>query len=194
MTETKQNILSNAKSLFAKGGYEAVSARKLAEASDTGISSVYHFFSDKDAVLHELFHSVGSDLGQKRSLLPDTETASDMLWQRIRFQFDNIEDVVFVLKYYMHFRNRFKKTDSGFIPARAYQHIQEALARGVEAGEFEIDVSEIEQQAKMLTHATNGFLLEFYPLTPENDELDSLVSSIHQFLMRGLTLKEAAMK
>jgi hypothetical protein len=116
-----------------------------------------------------------------------------MLLDRIVFQFQHIEDVVFVLKYYLHFRPNFLKLDSGYLPSKAYLHIEEVLAVGAKNGEFTIKASEIDKEAKVIAHAINGFLLEYYPKPPKKHELDDVTDSIHKFLMRSLTNKEVTM-
>jgi len=141
-----------------------------------------------------LFRDVGLQLGEKRRQLETPSMATEQLRQRIKFQFTNIEQVIFILKYYMHFRSQFTKTDKGYIPERAYIHIREVLVKGVESGEFYALDQDVDQQAKVLTHAVNGFLIEYYPNPPKNNELDELVDVIHRFLIGSLTNKEVAMK
>lgn len=191
--QTKHTILATSKMLFAHSGYEGFSMRTLAAESGVGLSSIYHFFSDKDVLLKELFDQINTDLGTIRAALPPAHTAREMLYQRIMFQFEHIEDVVFVLKYYLHFRPEFLKLDSGYIPTKAYLHIEEVLRVGVENGEFAIEASQIEKQAKVVAHAINGFLLEYYPAPPTGAELQEVVGSIHEFIMRSLTNKEGVL-
>ena len=114
-----------------------------------------------------------------------------MLRDRILFQFKYIEDVIFILKYYLHFRTNFDKNISGYLPVKSYKHIEEVLEFGVINNEFKYDSSEIRNKAKIITHSINGFLLEYYPYPPKNDELDHLVSSTARFLMCGLTNNQA---
>lgn len=191
---TKITILNKAKSLFAINGYEGFSMRILAKESGVGLSSIYHFFNDKDEILKEIFDSTNKDLGIARAKLPNRKSAKQMLLDRIKFQFIHIEDVVFVLKYYLHFRPSFIKINSGYLPAKGYLHIEEVLEAGVSSGEFSINHSEIDKEAKVIAHAINGFLLEYYPNPPKNDELKEVTLSIHNFLIRSLTNKEVLMK
>ncbi len=191
---TKLTILKKAKSLFAINGYEGFSMRTLAKESGVGLSSIYHFFNDKDEILKEIFDSTNKELGIARAKLPSSGSAEQMLLDRIKFQFKHIEDVLFVLKYYLHFRPKFLKLDSGYLPAKGYLHIEEVLESGVHSGEFNIEHSEINKEAKVIAHAINGFLLEYFPNTPKNDELNEVTLSIHKFLMRSLTNKEVVMK
>jgi AcrR family transcriptional regulator len=191
---TKQHILKVAKRLYAVNGYEGFSMRILAKESGVGLSSIYHFFKDKDELLEDIYNATNRQLGDAREKLPKSESAEEMLLGRIKFQFEFIEDVVYVLKYYIHFRPSFLKLDTGYFPAKGYLHIEEVLEYGVYNGEFTIHASEIDKEAKVITHAINGFLLEYYPNPPEEAELEEVTSSIHNFLMRSLTNPEVRMK
>ena len=168
--------------------------RILAKESAVGLSSIYHFFKDKDEVLKEIFDSTNRELGISRAKLPKSSSAEMMLLDRVKFQFQHIESVVFVLKYYLHFRPEFLKLDSGYLPTKGYTHIQEVLEAGIKNGEFSIDATQIHQESKIIAHAINGFLLEYYPSTPNMDEMEDVTRSIHNFLMRSLTNKEVEMK
>jgi AcrR family transcriptional regulator len=166
----------------------------LAKYSGIGISSIYHFFSNKDDLLLEIFGNTNKHLGIERAKLPQCSSASEMLYQRVHFQFDNIEDVVFVLKYYLHFRSKFLKLEQGYLPAKGYLHIEEVLRYGIENNEFTIHPEDIYKESKVIAHAINGFLLEYYPETPTPDELHEVIGSIHVFLMRSLTSQGVIMK
>lgn len=192
--QTRTTILNKSKTLFAVSGYEGFSIRTLAKECNVGISSIYNFFDDKDGLLKELFDTTNRQLGIARAQLPKSSTAIVMLKKRVLFQFEHIEDVVFVLKYYLHFRPNFIRLDSGYLPNKAYLHIQEVLIKGVETAEFKIDPTEVDKKSKVIAHAINGFLLEYYPNPPKGKELNEVVNSIHQFLISSLTNKEAPMR
>lgn len=182
--ETKQRLLAETRRIFAMYGYEGLSMRTLAK--DTGISPsvVYHHFADKDALLKEMFDYYGTDLGALRAQLPQTDDPVEMMRQRVRFQLDNAESVVAILKYYLHYRANFEGVDLGYVPETAYRHITEVLRFGVEKGVFEI--ASIEDDAKVITHAINGFVLEYYPAEISSDEKEALVNTISGFLLRSL--------
>lgn len=192
--QTKDTILKTTKRLFATNGYEGFSIRILAKECNVGQSSIYHFFKDKDEILKEIFNKTNTALGVARAKLPIDVSASQMLKDRIEFQFKHIEDVVFVLKYYLHFRPEFLKLESGYIPTKAYLHIEEVLKHGVESGEFYIPRASIDKESKVIAHAINGYLLEYYPSAPDSGELSEVTDAIHSFLMRSLTNKEVLMK
>ncbi|CAN5167144.1 TetR/AcrR family transcriptional regulator [soil metagenome] len=184
-TTSKEIILKKALKIFAKDGYDGLSMRILADAIPIAPSVLYHHFTDKDALLKAMFDDLNSELGKKRAKLFKPQTASEMLKQRIIFQLDNAEAIVAVLKYYLVYRKRFPKLKTGFVPEKGYLHIEEVLNYGVQTGEFYSP--NIQEDAKVMTHAINGFLLEYYPHTPKGEEKEVLVSSIHQFLIRALT-------
>jgi len=181
---TKQTILDHTRKMFALGGYESFSIRNLADSVGISPSVLYHYFEDKDVLLKAMFESVNQNLGMKRSLLPKTKTASQMLKQRIGFQIDNQEEVVAVLKYYLAYRKEFKKFKNGYVPDKSALHIEEVLREGVSKNEF--NVKNIDDDAKVITHAINGFLLEYYPHTPKGRERKQLIDRIFNFLIRGL--------
>ena len=188
--ESKQLIISTSKRIFAESGYDGLSMRKLEEESGVGLSSIYHFFADKEVLLKAIFDQTNTELGLLRADLPKRKTSSAMLKDRIRFQFDNIESVVFVLKYFLHYRHSFEHLQRGYVPAKAYLHIEEVIIAGIKEGVFPIDQQDIAKEAKVVTHAINGFLLEYYPDPPKGRELQEVVTSLHDFIMRALTSKK----
>jgi len=187
--ESKQLIIETAKRIFAESGYDGLSMRKLELESGVGLSSIYHFFADKDVLLKEIFDITNTQLGVARAKLPQRKTADAMLKDRIKFQFDNIESVVFVLKYFLHYRHDFEHLQRGFVPAKAYLHIEEVIIAGANEGVFPIAEQDIAKEAKVVTHAINGFLLEYYPAVPKGRELSEVAGSLHSFIMRALTSK-----
>ena len=171
--------------LFARYGYGGFTMRSLAKSCDTSLSSIYHYFEDKDVLLKAVFDAINTDLGVRRAELPECETASEQLRQRIQFQFENAEQILFVLRYYLHFRRVFPKQDRGYLGEKAYRHIVEVLSRGVASGEFRLTQS-IDDEAKVIAHSINGFVLEYFPESPNRDEYEQVVDSIHLFVMRSI--------
>ena len=96
---------------------------------------------------------------------------------------------MFVLKYFLHYRHDFTHLDRGFVPAKAYLHIEEVIVAGIKEGAFPIDEQDIAKEAKVVTHAINGFLLEYYPNPPKGRELREVSDSLHDFILRALTSK-----
>lgn len=187
-------IRNTAKHLFAAQGYDGLSMRTLAAASGVGLSSIYHFFADKDVLLKDIFDRTNTELGDERKRLRHRPTAELMLKDRIAFQFDHMEDVVFVLKYYLHYRDNFVSLPGKILPAKAYLHIEEVLHKGISTGEFVLPNNRLVTQAKIITHSINGFLLEYYPEVPKGTERRELVQGLTDFVMRSLKYKEVPME
>jgi AcrR family transcriptional regulator len=187
--DTKELIQNQAKEIFALYGYDGLSMRKLAQESGIAASVIYHHYINKDQLLKETFDVTNIKLGQKRRLLPESSTAVEMLEGRIRFQLDNAADVVFVLKYYMQYRDTFEHIETGFVPKKAYLHIEEVLIKGLETGEFEL-AETVDKEAKIITHMINGFVLEYYPSKiPESEKLE-LIESVKGFILRALQRRQ----
>lgn len=186
---TRDKIIKKAKILFATQGYEGVSMRDLATSSQITLSNTYHYFPSKDLLLEEIFNLTNTSLGKKRKKLPEVQSASNMLKQRIAFQFNNAEDIVYVLKYYLVFRKKFKKSDTGFLPPKTYLHIEEVLEYGKQRGEFSVD--DIYEDAQVIAHCINGFVLEYYPYRLSAKEKEQVVNKIHRLLIKALTNHES---
>ena len=178
-------ILDAVVPLFADQGITGFSIRKLAKRLSASPSVIYYHFQNEEVLLRAMFDEINHRLGQHRALLPQLETASDTLKQRINFQLDHQQEIVAVLKYYLSFRATFPKFKNGFVPDKSALHIEEVLRLGMQTGEFVID--DLEDDAKVITHAINGFLLEYHPYIPTGQERQSLVNRIHSFLIRALT-------
>lgn len=184
---TSAIIQEHAKQLFAERGYDGLSMRTLSQTSGVGLSSIYHFYTDKDVLLKEIFDTTNTRLGIERAKLPNRKTASAALKDRIVFQFEHIQDVVFVLKYFLQYRTDFAHLYRGYVPSKAYLHIEEVLALGNQTGEYHIAAQDIAAEAKVVTHAINGFLLEYFPNPPQGTEQKEVINSLHRFISRSLT-------
>ena len=74
-SQTDTLIRLTAKQLFAKNGYDGVSMRILSKESGVGLSSIYHFFKDKDILLKEVYLETNRQLGEARAQLPSLPSA-----------------------------------------------------------------------------------------------------------------------
>lgn len=183
--ETQQHIIEAAKQIFARTGYDGLSMRRLAKEANISLSVTYHYYADKDILLKEIFDSTNTRLGRDRALLPQRSSMIEALCDRVAFQLDHMQDVVFVLKYYLHYRDTFEKNKLGFVPPKTSLHIEEVLHLGKATGELRDGIN-IEREAKVITHAINGYLLEIYPaeLTPR--EKKRLIADITAFVGRSI--------
>jgi AcrR family transcriptional regulator len=181
---SKQLILETTTKLYASSGTGTFSIRHLAHQLDIVPSVIYYHFQNEDDLLRQMFDYNSTQLGIKRAKLESPKSAKTMLKQRIEFQLDNAESIIAVLKYYLTFRSTFPKNKDGFIPDKSALHIEEVLAYGMKTGEFY--TPNIKRDAKVIAHAINGFLLEYYPYKLEPLEKKQLINNIYALLIRAL--------
>lgn len=93
--ETKRAILAAATELFAKRGFDAVSIREIAKAAGCSHTTLYIYFKDKEALLHQLSKGPLQSLAEQmeRTLadeaLPPREKLREISRQFIRFCLGN---------------------------------------------------------------------------------------------------------
>ena len=105
----KNLILKGAKKLFIEKGIEQTTIRNIADEIDYSIGTVYVYFKDKNAILHDL-HSIGfQELGgyfqELFSVEDPMERLRKMGFMYIKFALENSEmyDLMFNLKAPMEF-------------------------------------------------------------------------------------------
>lgn len=181
---TSKKIVKKVMKLMAHGGLSGVTMRSLAKEVKISPSVLYHYFPTKPLLLRAMFDETNRELGKRRSKLLTPDTAKDMLRQRIEFQFDNADLVVSVLKFYFSYRKEFPNLRTGFLPEKTYLHIKEVLEHGISTGEFKN--KDIDKQSRVIVHAINGYLLEYYPHIPKGEDRKQVISELYEFLFRGI--------
>lgn len=181
---TSKKIVKQVMKLMAHGGLSGVTMRSLAKEVQISPSVLYHYFPTKSLLLRAMFDETNRELGKRRSQLIPPKTAKNMLRQRIEFQFDNADLVVSVLKFYFSYRKEFPNLRPGFLPEKTYLHIKEVLEYGISTGEFEN--KDIDKQSRVIVHAINGYLLEYYPHIPKGEDREHVITELNEFLFRGI--------
>jgi len=181
----QETIMVASAELFASDGMINFSIRSVAKKLQIAPSLIYYYFKNEDELLLSMFHYLNRELGRKRAALPLAPDAGTRLRRQLEFQIEHQATIVAVLKYYLKFRPTFPKFKDGFLPDKSALHIEEILQYGQETGEFV--TTDIQGDAKFITHAINGYLLEYYPHQPTPTEKKSLVDQMYSFIMRGLT-------
>lgn len=182
---TDKKIISKTQSLFAHRGYDGVSMRVLADKLNISPSVIYHYFKDKDVLLRTMYEQTNRELGIQRAKLILSENVEQNLRQLLLFQFEHMQEIVAVLKYYLHFRNQFLKQLDGRLPQKAALHVEEILEHAIKGSYFK---EEVMSEVKMITHVINGFILEIYPSKMPKEEVDALVNQLSQFILRSLSI------
>lgn len=181
---TSKKIVKQVMKLMAHGGLSGVTMRSLAKKVQISPSVLYHYFPTKTLLLRAMYDETNRELGKRRSQLIPPKTAKNMLRQRIEFQFDNADLVVSVLKFYFSYRKEFPNLRPGFLPEKTYLHIKEVLEYGISTGEFEN--KDIDKQSRVIVHAINGYLLEYYPHIPKGEDREHVITELNEFLFRGI--------
>lgn len=182
---TQEKIIGVATQEVAKNGCEGMKIRSLSHKVGVAPSVLYYHFSNKQELLDTMYTKTDTSLGVARSLLPQAHSFPSALIQRIHFQFDHAEEIMAVLKYYMYFRKNFQKNERGYLPEKTYLHIEEILAESEKNGEYSFPHRA--EDAKIIVHAINGFLFEYYPEKIAGKEKSALVDTIQSFILRSLS-------
>lgn len=186
MKNTRQKILFSTQKLFALAGPEGISMRTIAKETGLAVSVIYHYFETKEQLFLEMYLQANQQLGTERAKLKPLPTFEQQLKQRIEFQFQCAQPIIAVLKYYLTFRSQFEKNERGHLPEKTYLHIEEILLEAVESGYFTHRLP-IEQESKVIVHAINGFVLEYFPATINKREQKDMIELITSFIMRALS-------
>lgn len=185
-TDTRKKVLNTVRTIFAHFGPAGVSMRTLGEKVGVAQSVLYYYFPNKSTLLKAMFDETNTELGKLRAELPPSNDFHTLLKQRIGFQFDHAESVTAILKYYLYKRKTFPKNkDGGFVPDKAALHIEEILQLAKKQ-KILAPYAPIGKTAKIVTHAINGFVLEYFPHKLTNNERQKLIQDIARFLYPAL--------
>lgn len=188
--DTDEKILQDTTRLVALYGCEGISMRRVGQAVPIVQSVIYHYYPNKDQLLKAMYERANHLLGQSRANLPVSKTAVDKLRQLVIFQIDHAELIIAVLKYYLAYRDQFAQEGSGTLPEKATLHVEEVLKFGQKTGEWR--VSDVAAQSKVIAHAINGYLLEYYPHLPTGQIKKDLVDAIVQFTNSAFSSRSKA--
>ncbi len=186
---TKESIILHTIPILASEGYTGTSMRKVAGAMSREPSIIYAHFVDKESLLRETRQYINRALDESQ-LYSAGADASTLLRETIHFQFENREMIVALLQYFMASRQDFGQIDGGYVPARAYKHMESVIRQGIAEGVFHSKF--IAFDAKASTHLVNGFLMEYFDRQMNNDILDVVVERLARYIERGLMHKVEA--
>ena len=85
--ETKKSILAAAGSLFASRGYDTVTMREIAKEANCSHTTIYIYFKDKEALLHQLSMPPLLSLMERIETLLDQEALPDDKLKAISLDF-----------------------------------------------------------------------------------------------------------
>ena len=115
--ELRALILNGAKKLFIENGIEQTTIRNIADGIGYSIGTVYVYFKDKNAILHELhtlgFIQLGGEMRVLLSVAEPMERLAAIGRVYVRFAVDNPDmyDLMFNMKAPMEFLNRINEEE-----------------------------------------------------------------------------------
>lgn len=137
----KSLILKGAKKLFLERGIEQTTIRNIADEIDYSVGTVYVYFKDKNAILHDL-HSIGfqelSGYFKELFAMEDPmERLQKMGFMYIKFALENPEmyDLMFNLKAPMEFleKSENENWDEG---ADTFNYVKKTIEECINKGHF----------------------------------------------------------
>lgn len=138
----KSLILKGAKKLFLERGIEQTTIRNIADEIDYSVGTVYVYFKDKNAILHDL-HSIGfqelSGYFKELFAIEDPmERLTKMGFMYIKFALENAEmyDLMFNLKAPMEFleKSENENWDEG---VNTFNYVKKTIEECMSKGHFE---------------------------------------------------------
>ncbi|PJJ08356.1 TetR family transcriptional regulator [Flavobacterium sp. 1] len=137
----KALILKGAKKLFLEKGIEQTTIRNIADEIDYSVGTVYVYFKDKNAILHDL-HSIGFEelsgyFKELFTLEDPMERIRKMGFMYIKFALENPEmyDLMFNLKAPMEFleKSENENWDEG---ANTFNYVKKTIEECINKGHF----------------------------------------------------------
>lgn len=135
-------ILQGAKKLFLERGIEQTTIRNIADEIDYSVGTVYVYFKDKNAILHDL-HSIGfQELGgyftELFSIKDPMERLRKMGFTYLKFAMENSEmyDLMFIVKAPMEFIESSEK-EAWNEGANTFNALKKTVEECMNKGHFE---------------------------------------------------------
>ena len=138
----KMLILKGAKKLFLERGIEQTTIRNIADEIDYSVGTVYVYFKDKNAILHDL-HSIGfQELGgyftELFTIKDPMERLRKMGFTYLKFAMENSEmyDLMFIVKAPMEFIESTEK-EAWNEGADTFNALKKTVQECMDEGHFE---------------------------------------------------------
>jgi len=188
----RQEILDAARELFAKEGYESVSMRKIAEKIEYSPTTIYLYFQDKEALIHEIceqtFTRLSSQIEKEMAVGGDpVKMLKQGLHTYIQFGLENPDH--YRVTFLMKFESRVKKDMENSAGGRTFGCLVDAVTRCVKAGKFRnADVMAVSQSIWSCIHGFVALQITHGECFPwiDRDELQHLVvdNTVRGFLKK----------
>lgn len=140
----REEILFHAAKLFSERGVAGTTVRDIADEVGILSGSLYHYFGSKDAIVFEIVIAFVDDLNERyEAAMVPGETGRERLDHMVAVSFEAAADHPFATEIYQNESALSSQpADSPISTAvrRAHNYWAEAIAFGVESGEFRTDI------------------------------------------------------
>ena len=144
-TTRRSEILAKAASLYAEQGIAATTVREIAEAVGILSGSLYHHFTSKEEMVHEIIAAYLEDLHDRyRAVADANDEPLACLRALIRTSFESLEEHAHACEIYQNDHNYITRLPNYAALRRISRSTQriwlDTLAAGVDTGVFRSDV------------------------------------------------------
>jgi AcrR family transcriptional regulator len=192
--DNKQKILDSAARLFAAKGYDGVSVREIAEASDVTKPVIYYYFKNKEDLYDQLIKQSFAQAGEiHEKIYHSPGDVKDKLRRLMRAHFRfGIENPDIIKILYDAIHNQI--TDQGFGPPTAntqkaekeekFYKVSDFIKAGKDDGFFRSDIDPI-KIGMIFVGAINMFIL--YQLHSKGDVIsDKVADEVVDVILNGI--------
>lgn len=191
IVDSKAKILTAAKELFSKKGFEGTSTREIVNAAGVNISLISYHFGGKENVLLALFDHFMDGTYQNGLTVTDsalTDEFKSILGRIIKLRFEDPE-LINILHHEIILKSgRVDKIKASLIPV--WTRVKLLLEEGKKRGLFSFENTENALSFAMsvaIFPRQNQYILEFAAEQPLN--IENTVSEILGFILKGLSFK-----
>lgn len=188
--EMKEMILSAAKKLFLKDGFEHVTIRRIADEIEYSPATVYLYFKDKDSILYALQGKGFQELFGRMKVLNAIQNPAEKLRAAgkiyIDFAMENPElyDLMFIMMAPM---NATECKDEWDIGKPSYEALQNIIKENIDQGYIKSDNPQIACFSlwALMHGVVSLFIRNRAPMIPK-DQRNNVVNGILDFTMQEI--------
>lgn len=135
--DIRARVLDTALDLFSTRGYFSTSVHHIQKQAGVSIGSIYHHFTNKEAIAKALYDDLVGMMGQSMTEIMDREEgAENRLKAVLAHLFELTESSPQVMQYILYARHReFMPDELPICSSRPFALIQEMVREGIEKGE-----------------------------------------------------------
>ena len=137
-SKTKQAILNSALTLFVEKGYFNTSINDLVKHSGVSTGSIYHGFSDKEAIADTLMQSLLTQIeGEQTQILEQYQSSWKRFYHLCEWMFVTAESYPHVMQFILTARHKeFLPELLPICSAKPFMNLRDVIQQGMEEGDL----------------------------------------------------------